>query len=155
MPAPSAEQELVCYRVAQEALTNVARHARATHVTLEVGVHEDRLRLTVRDDGAGFDPAEMRRRAQAGGSLGLLSLEERAALGGGTLEIDSAPGRGTTLVLTLPVSAAVPGPADAPARGAYGARNRHRIRGTRAVVKLPLPTKPSAPASMAAARNSS
>ncbi|HEX2516608.1 MAG TPA: sensor histidine kinase, partial [Chloroflexota bacterium] len=115
VPAPSAEQELVCYRVAQEALTNVARHARATHVTLEVGVHQDQLRLTVRDDGAGFDPAEMRRRAQAGGSLGLLSLEERAALGGGTLEIDSAPGRGTTLVLTMPVPSAVPGAADAPA----------------------------------------
>jgi signal transduction histidine kinase len=114
LPAPTAEQELICYRVAQEALTNVARHAQASHVTLEVGVHEDQLRLTVRDDGVGFDLEAERRRARAGGSLGLLSLEERAALGGGALAIDSAPGRGTTLVLTLPVSSSPPGP---PARG--------------------------------------
>jgi signal transduction histidine kinase len=117
LPAPTAEQELICYRVAQEALTNVARHARASHVTLEVGVHEDQLRLTVRDDGVGFDPQAERLRARAGGSLGLLSLEERAALGGGTLAIDSAPGRGTTLVLALPVSSSQPGPAGAPATG--------------------------------------
>jgi signal transduction histidine kinase len=121
LPAPTAEQELICYRVAQEALTNVARHARASHVTLEVGVREDQLRLTVRDDGVGFDPRAERRRARAGGSLGLLSLEERAALGGGTLAIDSVPGRGTTLVLSLPVSSSEPGSAGAPATVALGA----------------------------------
>ena len=155
VPAPSAEQELVCYRVAQEALTNVARHARATHVTLEVGVHEDQLRLTVRDDGAGFD---LGRDAPAGPGGGQPGPAQPGGAGG--------PGRGHPgdRLRPRPGHHAGPDPARLLRRsrpcgragsGAYGARNRHRIRGTRAVVKLPLATKPSAPASMAAARNSS
>jgi signal transduction histidine kinase len=105
-PPPSPEAAIVCYRVAQEALTNVARHARAQHVWVDLRGAGGFLRLTVRDDGVGFDPVAMRERARRGGSLGLTSLEERAALGGGRLDVVSAPGRGTSLTLTLPLSAA-------------------------------------------------
>jgi signal transduction histidine kinase len=117
LPAPAPEVALICYRVAQEALTNVARHARATHVRLDLRDAAGWLQLTIADDGAGFDPARMRERARHGGSMGLLSLEERAALGRGHLRLDSAPGRGTTLTLRLPLNGAGP-PAEAtPAPG--------------------------------------
>lgn len=118
-PPPSPAAALICYRVAQEALTNVARHARASHVRVDLSASGGWLRLIVADDGAGFDPVAMRARARTGGSMGLLSLEERAALGGGALRLDSAPGRGTTLTLRLPLAAgaAAAAPAPAPAPG--------------------------------------
>src|SRR5262249_49576433 len=103
-PPPSPEAAIICYRVAQEALTNVARHSRATHVPGDLRGVDGWLRLTVADDGVGFDPARMRAQARQGGSIGVLSLEERAALGGGHLRLDSAPGRGTTLTLLLPLA---------------------------------------------------
>jgi two-component system sensor histidine kinase UhpB len=116
-PPPAPAAALICYRVAQEALTNVARHARATHVRLDLRDAAGWLQLTVADDGAGFDPARMRERARHGGSMGLLSLQERAALGRGHLRIDSAPGRGTTLTLRLPPAGprAAPAPLPGPA----------------------------------------
>jgi signal transduction histidine kinase len=118
-PPPSPAAALICYRVAQEALTNVARHARASHVRVDLSASGGWLRLIVADDGAGFDPVAMRARARTGGSMGLLSLEERAALGGGALRLDTAPGRGTTLTLRLPLAAgaaaAAPAPPPAPA----------------------------------------
>lgn len=90
--------ELGCYRVCQEALTNVARHAQATAVHLNVGVEGDLLSLSIVDDGCGFDPATAR-----GGGLG--GVRERIALLEGRLELDSAPGGGTRLRAWLPVHA--------------------------------------------------
>jgi PAS domain S-box-containing protein len=83
------------FRVAQEALTNVARHAEAKRAVVELRADEDSLRLVVFDDGRGFDHAAARARAVAGASMGLLGMEERVALAGGRLEIVSHAGTGT------------------------------------------------------------
>ena len=84
------------YRVVQEALSNVARHADARRVTLRLTEEGDRLVLTVRDDGRGFVPAAPRDLV-ARGHFGLAGMQERVALIGGTLAVESAPGRGTTV----------------------------------------------------------
>ena len=101
---PPAAVETTCFRVAQEALTNVIRHAQAHSVEVELGPADGRLQLVVRDDGRGFDVAAARRRAMHGGSQGLLSMQERVALVGGELEIESAPRAGTTIRARLPVT---------------------------------------------------
>lgn len=94
--------ETACFRITQEALTNVVRYAQATHVTVHLHRNRDSLVLTVSDDGRGFDFAAMRLRAQAGASLGVLGMEERATLVGGQLQIDSSPGQGSTVCLRCP-----------------------------------------------------
>ncbi len=99
LPAdPARDGEVL--RIAQEALQNALRHARAEHVTVRLHTGGGRLSLEVADDGEGFDPdaAELRSRR-----LGLTSMEERAHRLGGSLRIDSAPGRGTTVRLEVPV----------------------------------------------------
>ncbi len=90
----------------QETLTNILRHAGARNVWIELAVAGDGLKLTVRDDGNGFDLAESHRRAIGGGSIGLLSMEERAALADGRIEISTAPGAGTTVRAMFPLQAA-------------------------------------------------
>jgi signal transduction histidine kinase len=97
--------EITCFRIVQEAVTNIIRHARAHNVTVEVGQREDDLKVTIKDDGIGFDVEAARERATRGESLGLLSMQERALLVGGALEIRSTPGAGTELLLRLPVRA--------------------------------------------------
>ncbi len=77
-------------------LTNVARHASASNVWVDLRVIAGNLRLTIGDDGDGFEVASMQQRAREGGSAGLLDLEERANLGHGDLTIASEPGHGTT-----------------------------------------------------------
>src|SRR5881394_465383 len=99
----AAEIETTCFRIAQEALTNIARHAQASEVWVTLAGTQEELRLEVRDNGRGFDVAAARLRATAGRSMGLLSMEERAALAGGRLAIDSALSRETRLSLTLPL----------------------------------------------------
>jgi two-component system sensor histidine kinase UhpB len=101
-PAPI---ETTCFRVAQEAITNVARHSSAQEVRVTVRRDPAELRLEVEDDGAGFDVEAARERAARGQSLGLLGMEERAALAGGHIEIASRPGHGTRLVARFPVGA--------------------------------------------------
>lgn len=101
--APAA-LETICFRVAQEALTNVLRHAQATRVKVQLTLEEDALDLTVADDGKGFDVLEARRQAQQGASLGLLGMQERVVLAGGRLDLISAPGVGTMVHVCLPVS---------------------------------------------------
>lgn len=101
---PPPEIETACFRVAQEALTNVVRHAGASRVTVELREDGDSLELVVRDDGAGFEVAGARRRAVHGESLGLLGMEERVLLAGGRMSIDSAPGQGTTLRARFPLA---------------------------------------------------
>ena len=102
---PPIAVETTCFRIAQEALTNVIRHAQARSVAVELSEATGTLQLVVRDDGHGFDVAAARRRAAQGASQGLLSMQERVALAGGDLEIDSAPGRGTAIRARLPLGA--------------------------------------------------
>lgn len=94
---PAGEIETACFRIAQEALTNVLRHAGAGAVTITLQREGDAVLLAVRDDGRGFDPARA-----ADASLGLLGMRERAELAGGRFEIESASGRGTTVRARLP-----------------------------------------------------
>jgi signal transduction histidine kinase len=86
------------YRVVQEAMTNVVRHARATRVDVLVERRGDRVMVMVEDDGVGFAPDQVQR----GDHFGLLGLRERAEALGGTLTLESAPGAGTTVVVEVP-----------------------------------------------------
>jgi PAS domain S-box-containing protein len=95
--------ETECFRVAQEALTNVVRHARAKSVSVELSKESGQLHLRVRDDGIGFDVGAVREQALRGASLGLLSMEERAALAGGGLEFKSTPKQGTEVHAWFPL----------------------------------------------------
>jgi signal transduction histidine kinase len=87
------------YRVAQEALHNVAKHARAQALDLALEATSSELVLRVDDDGKGFDP-----KSSFPGHLGLRSMRERGGAVGGSLEIDSAPGKGTRICVRVPVS---------------------------------------------------
>jgi signal transduction histidine kinase len=93
--------ELVCYRVAQEALTNVIKHAHPTKVTVTLFQIRGVLLLTVRDDGDGFK-ADGRKKTDGSG-LGLVGMEERAQLVSGNLHIISKPGLGTEVRLEIPL----------------------------------------------------
>jgi signal transduction histidine kinase len=84
------------FRIAQEALQNVLKHAKAQRVVVTLGAEEDTLLLEVEDDGIGFDPDAPGTRSR---QLGLTSMEERARRLGGTLEISSVLGVGTTVRL--------------------------------------------------------
>jgi PAS domain S-box-containing protein len=95
----SPEIETACFRVAQEALTNVVRHARAQTVSVELHRTPEALHLVVRDDGIGFDVMT----AEQGASLGLLGMRERVALLAGEMDCKSAPGRGTEIHAFFPV----------------------------------------------------
>jgi PAS domain S-box-containing protein len=105
LPAPI---ETACFRVVQEAVTNVLRHAHASQVVVDVQAFPDRIELWIEDDGAGFDVAAARRDGHGGRSLGLLSMEERVSLVAGELSIDSLPGRGTRIHVTCPLTAGAP-----------------------------------------------
>jgi signal transduction histidine kinase len=94
--------ETTVYRVVQEALTNVIKHAQAENISVVVRYSNEVLTAIVEDDGIGFDPASV---SQNGGrGLGLFGMHERAALVGGTLEIESEAGEGTTVYLNIPVT---------------------------------------------------
>jgi len=96
------EIETACFRIIQEAVTNTMRHARATTLSIDVETLGSGLRCAIRDDGSGFDCEAARSRALAGGSIGLAGMQERVELLGGTIEIDSSPGRGTHIEVFLP-----------------------------------------------------
>jgi signal transduction histidine kinase len=100
--------ETECFRVAQEALTNVVKHAKARTVIVELTHHDDQLHLSVRDDGVGFEVASVRAQAVRGASLGLLSMEERTTLAGGGLQYHAAPGQGTEVHAWFPLKWAQP-----------------------------------------------
>src|SRR5688500_16143312 len=87
------------YRVAQEALHNTVKHARAAHVTLRLAARGGAITLEVGDDGAGFDPNR-----DSPGHLGLTSMRERLERAGGSLSLDSAPGQGPRVRATLPAA---------------------------------------------------
>jgi signal transduction histidine kinase len=102
------------YRVVQEALTNVVRHARAETVFIGCTLTDDGIVLEVEDDGVGFDPAAVARPRETGEGLGVLGMRERLALFGGRLEIESEPQRGTRLVAYLPTGQGSTGPGETP-----------------------------------------
>ncbi len=98
-----AALETSLYRMIQEALTNVAKHAKARNVSVLMRRQGTGVSLIVEDDGQGFDVTAGKGRP--GGGVGLLGMEERAFLLGGTLTIESAPGAGTTIVVEVPLEA--------------------------------------------------
>jgi two-component system NarL family sensor kinase len=98
--------ELNLFRIVQEALGNVERHAHATRVEVAMSVVDDRLELSVRDDGAGFSPAAGPALTGKRRGIGLTNMRERAASIGGSCEITSTPGQGTTVALRVPLSPA-------------------------------------------------
>jgi signal transduction histidine kinase len=97
--------ETTCFRVAQEALTNVARYAQARNVWIELDQQGAELELRVRDDGVGFDALAAQARATQGKSFGLLGMRERVELIGGSFELISAPGRGAEVRAYFPLDA--------------------------------------------------
>ena len=94
-----AETETSVYRIVQEALTNVVKHADASHVSVVLARKNAGVTVVIEDDGKGFDPGP----ASELGGIGLLGMRERVELLDGTLAVESSPGAGTTLVLELPV----------------------------------------------------
>ena len=93
------DRSTAIFRIFQESLTNVARHAHATRVEARIEREEDRIVLVVSDNGSGFDPEV----AKAGKSLGLIGMQERALLLNGEFKAEGVPGSGTTMRLTLPL----------------------------------------------------
>ena len=99
----SRELETACFRIAQEALTNVARHAGAKTVSVRLKKDDEMLVLSVCDDGVGFDPEALSKRAPRAATLGLLGMQERAHAAGGAVEINSQISEGTDIRLELPL----------------------------------------------------
>jgi len=93
------EHETAIYRIVQEALTNVVKHASAKHVSIVVATSEQAVRAVIEDDGVGFATGHVREHA-----LGLVGMRERAQLLGGRLQVESSPGAGTTVVAEIPLS---------------------------------------------------
>ncbi len=105
------EIETALFRVCQEAMTNVARHAQATAVLIQVGVEGGEVVIDIEDDGRGFDPVAAAKR-EGRRPWGLLGIGERAEILGGTARIDSAPGKGTRVAVRIPLLPAPPAAAE-------------------------------------------
>jgi len=99
---PPADQELALLRILQEALNNIRRHARASHVQVRLAFEPDATRLTIQDDGCGFSGVPSMEDLVSAGQLGLVGMRERAEALGGTLVIRANPGQGTTITAEIP-----------------------------------------------------
>jgi PAS domain S-box-containing protein len=97
LPRPNPTVETACFRVVQEAITNVAKHARVSEVWIDLHREGDTLHLTIRDQGVGFDVRTHHQHGAQGAGVGLRGMEERIQLIGGRLDIRSAPGHGTEI----------------------------------------------------------
>jgi signal transduction histidine kinase len=97
--------EIALYRIAQEALSNTAKHSHAGTAMLHLERHDTSIQLTVSDDGTGFDETDAARARGEGHGIGLMSMRERSELLGGTFRIESGSGKGTTVTVTLPLRA--------------------------------------------------
>ena len=97
-----AAVERTLYRMAQEALTNVARHARASQVSIILDWRQGQVQLVIEDDGRGFDPQAVE--YTTGGGMGLRGMRERITLHGGSFKVESHPGRGTALFARIPLT---------------------------------------------------
>jgi signal transduction histidine kinase len=100
----SPEARLVLFRIAQEALNNVKRHSEATTAVVKLEYEPQKIILTITDDGKGFELPERLSDLASIGKLGLTGMEERARLLGGTLQVQSKPGEGTTVTAELPLN---------------------------------------------------
>ncbi|MCA9537386.1 MAG: sensor histidine kinase [Myxococcales bacterium] len=109
LPELDADGATAAFRVLQEALTNAIRHAAADHIKVRLAAEAGGLKLTITDDGQGFDAADA-----SGGGMGQLGMRERARAQGGRLEIRSAPGQGTRVILKLPSAGIPPEPPSEP-----------------------------------------
>jgi signal transduction histidine kinase len=98
--------ELHLFRIVQEAVNNIEKHAKAKSVKLQLRFQGEAAVLKIQDDGEGFDPKTLRAVKKIRHGLGLTNMRERALSLGGTYEIKSAPGRGTSIVVRVPLSAA-------------------------------------------------
>lgn len=96
------EVEWALFRIAQEAFTNIVKHAHADHVSLLVRCGPSDVKMIVEDDGRGFDPEKILRSQTAKGHLGLPGMRERAALLNGNFSMESTPGKGTTIYVQVP-----------------------------------------------------
>jgi signal transduction histidine kinase len=103
-PLFSPEACINIYRLFQESLNNIAKHARATRVTVKARLQDLQVAFAIEDQGVGFDVQEVRRPSQKRRGMGLATMEERVKLLGGTFEVDSQIGRGTIISFTLPIS---------------------------------------------------
>jgi PAS domain S-box-containing protein len=104
-----SEIETVCFRVVQEALTNILRHAHAHRVQIEIEQSATTIQLVIQDDGAGFDAQQKVIQGTHSRSGGLLGMHERVALAGGQLTIESAPASGTTIHVWIPLESQLSG----------------------------------------------
>ena len=100
----SPKLEEICFSIIQEAISNVKRHANEKNVWLTAVRRGDEFQVVVKDDGEGFDPVKVEQSYDRRGKLGLLNMRERAEMIGGRLSIESAPGKGTTITLDVPLS---------------------------------------------------
>ena len=99
--------EISAFRVFQEAITNVVKHAGASNVRISLAHDDGRLRGTIEDDGRGFQLSEVEPAADGGWAVGLLGMTERVGLLGGTLDVETSPGEGTTVSFEIPLEGAV------------------------------------------------
>ncbi|MDI3341329.1 MAG: sensor histidine kinase [Sphaerobacter sp.] len=102
MPRLTPEQELTAFRVIQEALQNVQRHARSTRVQVSITCEDDQVTVRVRDNGQGFRPSAVRATSTSG--FGLTGMQERAEVIGGRVTVRSRPGKGTEVTLVMPLT---------------------------------------------------
>ena len=102
LPRFDGMMEITLFRVFQEALSNVLKHAQASHLHVSLRYVPDSLDLTMKDDGIGFDAEAARRHALSGKSLGLLGMQERVRLAGGTISLESSPGKGSKIHVSVP-----------------------------------------------------
>jgi signal transduction histidine kinase len=110
-----ADTELTFYRILQEALKNVEKHARARHVAVSLVQRDGFVQLAVNDDGIGFSPDPRPAGRKEMGGLGLLGMQERVKYVGGALSLKSAPGKGTTILVRIPVAGGCAGGGGKPA----------------------------------------
>lgn len=127
VPCFPAPVELAVYRVVQEALSNVRKHSQASRVEIQLGIHQGSFRVVIRDDGVGFDMDNGRQTDN--GHLGLVGMQERARILGGTLTIQSAPRAGMriTLLVPLPKTARPLDQPDAAGKDAQGKSQKEKV----------------------------
>jgi two-component system sensor histidine kinase DegS len=101
-----ADTELTAYRIVEDAVDNAVRHGRAAHIEVILAFHPDRLLLVVKDDGDGFDVVATEARLGRSAGAGIVSMQTRAAVAGGRLEVRSVMGGGTEVRAALPLAAA-------------------------------------------------
>lgn len=99
----SKEYEISLYRIIQESINNIVKHSQASEALIVIDRTGENLTVTIKDDGKGFEDNPETSIFNRRAGLGVANIDERVRLLGGTLEIDSRPGRGVTLKITLPV----------------------------------------------------